>query len=88
MRFPRFLIGLLAALLVFGVTTYLITNNFWLTLGQTLICAFLIQLGYFAVILWLVRRRKSLLSDEGHPDDAGFSKERRSILASRLRQTR
>ena len=90
MRFPRFLIGLLAALLVFGVTTYLITGNVWRTLGQMLVCAFLIQLGYFVVILWLVSRRKSQVSDDAqkNPDDAHFHKQRRSIFASRLRHTR
>ena len=86
MRFPRFLIGFFAALLVFGGTTYLITRDFWLTLGQTLICAFLIQFGYFAVILWLIKRRKTQLADKAqkHIDNARLAKTRRGIAQDKL----
>ncbi len=91
MRFPRFLIGLLAALFVFGVTTYLITgNSLAVHLARRLSVHSLIQLGYFVAILWLVSRRKSQVSDDAqkNPDDAHFQKQRRSIFASRLRRTR
>ena len=56
MSFPRFLVGMVSVLLVFAVWTYALTGSLGSTLLQTLICAVLIQLGYFLVILILVAR--------------------------------
>jgi exopolysaccharide production repressor protein len=56
MSFPLFLRGLVGVLLVFAITTYLITGSLWTTFVQTVICAVLIQVGYFAALLFLVWR--------------------------------
>jgi exopolysaccharide production repressor protein len=56
MSFLLFFRGLVAVLVVFGVVTYLMTHSIWTTLVQTAICAVLIQLGYFAAVLYMVRR--------------------------------
>lgn len=56
MSFPRFLIGMLSVLVVFALTTYSMTGSIVSTLLQTLVCAVLIQLGYFLVVLVLVAR--------------------------------
>jgi exopolysaccharide production repressor protein len=56
MSFLLFFRGLVVALAVFGVVTYLVTGSIWTTLIQTAICAVLIQLGYFAAVLYMVWR--------------------------------
>ena len=48
MSFSLFLRGLVGVLLVFAVATYLITGSAWTTFIQTVICAVLVQVGYFA----------------------------------------
>jgi exopolysaccharide production repressor protein len=56
MSFPRFLIGMVSVLLVFAVSTFAMSGSLGSTLLQTLICAVLLQVGYFLVILVLVAR--------------------------------
>ena len=56
MSFSLFLRGLVGVLLVFAVATYLITGSAWTALIQTVICAVLVQVGYFAAVLFLVWR--------------------------------
>lgn len=56
MSFLLFLRGLIGVLLVFAITTYVMTQSLWTTLVHTLICAVLIQVGYFAAVLFLVWR--------------------------------
>lgn len=56
MSFVLFLRGLIAVLVVFAITTYVVTQSLWTTLIQTVICAVLLQIGYFAAVLFLVWR--------------------------------
>lgn len=62
---PRVFISMIGTLAVFGVATYALTGSLSGTLLRTLICAFLLQVGYFAGVLFLVwreardRKRKS-----------------------------
>jgi exopolysaccharide production repressor protein len=56
MSFLLFLRGLIAVLIVFAIASYAITQSPWTTFIQTLICAVLIQVGYFAAVLFLVWR--------------------------------
>jgi|SRR5262245_61767871 exopolysaccharide production repressor protein len=56
MSLPVFLRGLILLLCAFAVATYLITGSVWTTLIDTVICAVLVQAGYFAVVLYLVWR--------------------------------
>jgi exopolysaccharide production repressor protein len=56
MSFLLFLRGLIGMLLVFAITTYLVTHSLWTTFIQTVICAVLAQIGYFAAVLFLVWR--------------------------------
>jgi exopolysaccharide production repressor protein len=73
MSFLLFFRGLVVALAVFGVVTYLVTDSIWTTLIQTAICAVLIQLGYFAAVLYMVWReprgggRKTASENEAAP---------------------
>jgi exopolysaccharide production repressor protein len=63
MSFLLFFRGLIGVLLVFAVVTFFITHSISTTLIDTLICGVLIQLGYFAVVLFLVWRTPKGLSD-------------------------
>lgn len=56
MSLPRFILGMLSSLLVFAVATFFITHSIWTTLLGTLLCALVIQVGYFLVVLFLVFR--------------------------------
>lgn len=56
MSFPLFLRGFVIVLVVFAVTTYLFTGSLWTTFIQTVICAVLIQVGYFGAVLFMVWR--------------------------------
>lgn len=64
MSLPRFLLGMLGVLFVFAVATYFATQSVWTTLIQTLLCAVLIQIGYFAAVLFMVWRSKDRKQDE------------------------
>jgi len=56
MSFVLFLRGLIGVLLVFATATYLMTQSAWTTFVQTVICAVVLQIGYFAAVLFLVWR--------------------------------
>lgn len=56
MSFLLFLRGLIGVLLVFAVTSYALTQSLWAAFVQTVICAILIQVGYFAAVLFMVWR--------------------------------
>lgn len=56
MSFLLFLRGMLAVLAVFAVITYVMTQSLWATLVNTVICAILLQVGYFIAVLFLVWR--------------------------------
>ncbi len=58
MSFPRFFVGMAGVLVVFAIVTYLGTHSIWTTFVQTLICAVLIQLGYFGAIFWMVHQAR------------------------------
>lgn len=59
MSFVLFLRGFLGALVVFAVVTYLVTHSLWTTLINTVICAVVIQVGYFIAVLAMVWRSGS-----------------------------
>lgn len=53
---PRFFVSMAGALAAFAVATYYLTGSLASTVVQTLICAVLIQVGYFLAILFMVRK--------------------------------
>lgn len=74
MSFLLFLRGLVGVLIVFAIASYAITQSLWTTILQTVICAVLIQVGYFAAVLFLVWRSgaaskggSTLSRNEGNP---------------------
>jgi exopolysaccharide production repressor protein len=64
MSLPVFLRGLVAMVVVFAIATYVITGSAWATFIDTLICAILVQAGYFALVLFLVWRAPAIAKPE------------------------
>ncbi|TXI00011.1 MAG: exopolysaccharide production repressor exox [Rhizobium sp.] len=68
---PRVFISMLGTLVVFAIATYFLTNSLWTTLIETVICAVLLQIGYFLGVLYLVwkerKSRDALLSEDKLP---------------------
>lgn len=88
-KLQRFLIGFIAVLLVFGTVTYAYSQNFWTTLVQTLICAFVIQVGYFLIVLAMVRLRQHQSSTRRDiEEENGPGKSRPALHTPRLKHTR
>ena len=55
---PRVFFSMIGALLAFAVATYFIHGSFYTAFIQTLICAIILQTGYFIALLVLVAREK------------------------------
>lgn len=66
MYFPQFLVGMVVTLLVILGWMFASTGSVWAALGWTVLAAVILQVGYFAAVLWLVQR-------EGATDEAKSS---------------
>jgi exopolysaccharide production repressor protein len=75
---PRVFVSMLGALVAFAVATYFLTQSLSRTLVETIICAILLQIGYFLGVLYLSwkeqKARKARLGDgkvggASHSDD-------------------
>ncbi|CAN7197796.1 exopolysaccharide production repressor protein [Pararhizobium sp. LjRoot238] len=53
---PRVFASMLGCLAVFAIATYFLTGSAWTTAWQTLVCAVLLQTGYFIAVLALVTK--------------------------------
>ena len=53
---PRFFLSMAFALVAFAIVTYLATGSILTSAIRTLVCAVLIQVGYFLATLYLVRQ--------------------------------
>lgn len=86
MSFALFLRGFTLVLVVFAITTYAITGSLWTTLIQTVVCAVLIQVGYFATVLFIVWRSPGKVEAPRGEADSTSPKEGQpaSKIASRL----
>ena len=51
---PRVFVSMIGALGVFALVTFILTGSAWTTFWQTLVCAVLLQIGYFVAVLALV----------------------------------
>jgi exopolysaccharide production repressor protein len=89
MSLPRFILGLLATLLVFAAGTYFLTGSVWQTIFGTLLCALVIQVGYFLIVLFLVLRTPKQ-GEGARQNEAETSVSRRGKLgtAEPLRRSR
>lgn len=67
---PRVFVSIIGTLAVFAVAAYLISGSFLTALTETVICAVILQIGYFLGILYLVRREAQEKSSNRSPDAA------------------
>ncbi|MEF0940958.1 exopolysaccharide production repressor protein [Rhizobium sp. BR 362] len=56
---PRVFISMLGTLAVFAIATYFLTQSVSTTFIETVICAVLLQIGYFVGVLFLVWKERS-----------------------------
>lgn len=56
MSIVLFMRGMLLALSAFAIAIYFLTGSFWTALVQTIICAVILQVGYFLAVLFQVWR--------------------------------
>ncbi len=88
---PRVFISMLGTLIVFAIATYFLTNSLWTTLIETIICAVLLQIGYFLGILYLVwkegKSRLALLNEDKGPVPGQEEAKVGSLAASNLKQS-
>ncbi len=56
---PRVFISMIFALAAFAGATYWMTGSAYTTVLQTIICAVILQVGYFIGLLYLVHREKT-----------------------------
>ncbi|MDX8535830.1 exopolysaccharide production repressor protein [Mesorhizobium sp. VK25A] len=67
MYFPQFLVGMVVTLLVILGWTFMSTGSVWMAIGWTFLAAVVLQVGYFAAVLWLVHG-ETRVADEGKAD--------------------
>jgi exopolysaccharide production repressor protein len=82
MSFVLFLRGFIGVLVVFAIATYAATQSLWTTFLHTVICAVVIQIGYFAAVLLLVWRSPG----RGRTGDLAIRKESAQAAAKKDRQ--
>lgn len=82
MSFVLFLRGFIGVLVVFAIATYAVTQSLWTTFINTVICAVIVQIGYFVAILVLVWRAP----DRGAVGDAAARKEPAKAAAKKNRE--
>ncbi len=61
---PRVFVSIIGTLAVFAVAAYAMSGSFWTAFIQTVVCALILQIGYFIGIVYLVRREKAQMESE------------------------
>lgn len=64
---PRVFVSMICALLFFAGAAYWMTGSVYTAVLQTILCAIILQVGYFIGVLYLVRREK-ILRHQNSPD--------------------
>jgi TRAP-type uncharacterized transport system fused permease subunit len=55
---PRALFSMLMTLAIFAIATYIINGSLWSAFVETVLCAIILQVGYFAGVVILARREQ------------------------------
>ncbi|WP_062228078.1 exopolysaccharide production repressor protein [Aureimonas frigidaquae] len=70
MSFVLFFRGMLLTLTAFAIAIYWLTGSVWTMLVQTLVCAVIIQVGYFLAVLFMVWRNGNAGATAGEAKSA------------------
>jgi len=65
---PRVFVSMLGTLAVFAVAAYVMSGSFWTAFIETILCAIILQIGYFIGIVYLVRREKAQMENSRSVD--------------------
>lgn len=80
---PRVFVSMIGALAVFAIVTFILTGSAWTTAWQTLVCAVLLQAGYFVAVLVLVakegRGRRSVVRGQPSVSATADDKEPKAL---------
>lgn len=88
MSLPRFVLGFLATLLAFAATSFFLTGSVWKTFLGTLLCALVIQVGYFLIVLFFVLRNPKPGADTSHDIGTKTSQHAKVETTGILRRSR
>lgn len=58
MKLANFLVGMFGVVIVFAISTYVMTGSAWAAFTQGLLCFVLMQAGYFSMVVFLIARRR------------------------------
>lgn len=72
---PRVFVSMIGTLAVFAIAAYVMSGSFWTALSETILCAVILQIGYFIGIVYLVRREKAQM-DSARSGDGVTAKSR------------
>ena len=56
---PRVFVSMMGVLVAFAVAAFFMSGSFYTAFVQTIICAVLLQIGYFVGVLYLVRQERN-----------------------------
>ncbi|MDQ0458382.1 exopolysaccharide production repressor protein [Rhizobium paknamense] len=75
MKAPKVFFSMIGALVIFALITYYLTGSIGSTALKTVLCAVLIQVGYFCAMLYLVYRESQARKAKGRVMAAGVVRE-------------
>jgi exopolysaccharide production repressor protein len=67
MSLPVFLRGMLLLLAAFGIVSYATTGSAWVAFANSILCALLLQVGYFVAVLCMIRSAERELRRSDRP---------------------
>ncbi len=76
---PRVFTSMLGALLAFAVAAYFMSGSLLSAFLQTIVCAIIIQVGYFIGVLYMIRREKQSMG-VGNGVETGAERRKRDML--------
>jgi exopolysaccharide production repressor protein len=82
---PRVFVSMTGVLIAFAVSAYFMTDSFYTAFIQTLICAVILQVGYFIGVLYLVHREKKYGEGAASPDSVSSKSARESSRRDTMR---
>lgn len=68
---PRVFVSMIGVLVVFGIAAYVMSGSFLAALGWTVLCAVILQVGYFLGIVYMVKREQEERAEKARSERAG-----------------
>ncbi|RWK59082.1 exopolysaccharide production repressor protein [Mesorhizobium sp.] len=68
MNVLQFLVGMLTMSFIVAISTYWATGSIWKATGGTVIALIVLQIGYFAYLLWAANRPGAEAAEDDHSE--------------------